>query len=333
MNADNLLACPRCKAPDLARQDAAYRCPACETQFRVAEGVPVFIRPDAAITSDQIERAEFWDAGWEKRNAPLLALDGEGVRAERERYLDELTKEGYPSAVDIGPDDVAGKTFLNIGCGGGYEGLLFAGYGAGYIGVDFSHNAARYTGELINKAGYEGITYQAEAEALPFRDDSMDFIYSSGVLHHTPNTEDALKEVLRVLKPGGTAMIGLYATHSIMFGWYRLHAVARGNLTAGSIQDWLNANTEGEWQTDGRVNRWTATYTRPEFYAMLTGAGFSAIRIRQTPKQIKNIPIIGKIVRRVLPPAVGDRSVGSIGGMLMATCSKELPINKSNKEG
>ncbi len=320
---DGLLACPSCKNAGLGPDGDGYICPSCEERYPVRDGVPVFIPSTSSVNDADAGRAEFWNSGWEKRNAPLLDLDRDGILEERRRYLDELTKEGYPSATELSTERLKGKTFLNIGCGGGYEGLLFSGYGANYIGVDFSHNAARYTRELIEKAGFAGVTYQAEAENLPFGDASIGFIYSSGVLHHTPNTEEALKELRRVLKPGGTAMIGLYATNSIMFMWYRLHAIIRGNWTRNAIQDWLNANTEGEWQTEGRLNHWTATYTKAEFRAILERAGFGSIRIRQTPVQISNLPVLGKLACCVLPKAVTDLRIGPFGGILMATCGGE----------
>ena len=322
MNYNDLLSCPACRQSALRPDGDGYACEPCGATFASRDGVPVFLRPGTKIAGDDASRAEFWDAGWEKRNSRLLALDRDGILGERQVYLDYQIKERYPSAVDITPDTVGGKTFLNIGCGGGFEGLLFAGYGTRYIGVDFSHNAVRFTLELIRKAGFDGATYQAEAEALPFRDDRIDYVYSSGVLHHTPNTQDALKEVYRVLKPGGTAMIALYATNSLMFLWYRLHAVLRGNLTRKAIDDWMNANTEGEWQTGDRRNKWTKTYTKPQFAAMMTRAGFSGVRIEQSHLQVKTMPILGKIVHALLPGKLEDLRVGRFGSMLIITCLK-----------
>jgi len=322
MTCEQLLACPECRRPALAPSPDGYSCGSCGAAYGIRDGVPVFLRPSTAITGADAERAEFWDAGWEKRNSRLLALDRENILEERQHYLDFILEERYPSAVDIRPDVVAGKTFLNIGCGGGYEGLLFAGYGVRYIGVDFSHNAVRLTRELIRKAGFDGVGFQAEAEALPFRDGSIEYVYSSGVLHHTPNIEQTLKEVRRVLAPGGTAMIALYATHSLMFFWYRLHAVLRGNLTRGSIEAWMHANTEGAWQTGDRRNKWTRTYTKPQFRALLAAAGFAEADIRQSYLQIKTMPIVGKVVRALLPASAGDVRVSRFGSMLVATCRK-----------
>jgi len=322
MNVDELLACPSCHGSPLTKSDIGYACDSCEASFPLNEDIPVMFRPQTTVLAEEADRAEFWNAGWEKRNSQLLALDQDGILKERLEYQDYLTKSGYPSVVAIDPEDVVGKTFLNIGCGGGYEGLLFAGYGTRYIGLDFTHNAAKYTRLFVDKAGFEGTTFQAEAEALPFKDESIDYIYSSGVLHHTPNTEDTLKEVYRVLKPCGTTMIGLYATNSVMFKWYRLHAIMRGNLTKRAIDDWMNTNTEGDWQTGDSKNHWTKTFTKPEFTAMMQRAGFGQVDMVQCPLQLKIVPIIGKIVTAVLPEAVGDLRVGPLGGMLVATCKK-----------
>lgn len=323
MNVDNIVACPSCKGPLTSPQAGEYACQTCAIEFKSQDGVPVFLRPDSKIIADESDRAEFWNTGWEKRNAHLLAKDREAIIEERRGYLDYLTKEGYPSATDMSPEEVNGKLFLNIGCGGGYEGLLFAGYGTRYIGLDFSHNAASFTRKFIDKAGFDGTAFQAEAEALPFKDASIDYVYSSGVLHHTPNTEEALKEIHRVLKPGGTAMIGLYATYSTMFLWYRFRSILSGSLSKESSDRWMHANTEGEWQTEGLENHWTKTYSKPEFTGMMIDAGFSQVRMKQTPQQIKTIPLIGKVARAILPEAVGDLRVGPFGGMLVATSIKK----------
>ena len=323
MNVSNLLACPACNHSALTSDEEKYACPSCGSVYPIRNGVPVFLRPDSQVVADEAARAEFWDAGWDKRNSALLDLDREGILKERNNYIEYLISEGYPSAIDLSEKNVSGKIFLNIGCGGGYEGLLFAGYGARYIGVDFSHNAVCFTKQLILNAGFNAETLQCEAEALPFQDASIDFVYSSGVLHHTPNTEDSLIEALRVLKPGGTAMIGLYATYSPMFLWYRLHALLRGNWTKKSMDDWMNANTEGEWQTEDRVNRWTKTFSRREFIGMMEKAGFVDIRLQQVPQLLQDMPILGKLTKVLLPARFGKIMLGRIGPMLVTTCNRK----------
>ena len=58
---------------------------------------------------------------------------------------------------------------------------------------------------------------QANAESLPIKSEAVDFVYSSGVLHHTPHIEKTILEIERVLKENGTATLGIYNSHSPKF--------------------------------------------------------------------------------------------------------------------
>ena len=126
MNIDNILACPSCGKSTISAGEFNYMCESCKTDYQISNGVPVLLKPESKINAEEADRANFWNDGWEKRNSHLLEMDRDAILHERQRYLEYLIKSGYPSVVDISEDNVAGKTFLNIGCGGGYEGLLFA---------------------------------------------------------------------------------------------------------------------------------------------------------------------------------------------------------------
>src|SRR4051812_43893688 len=94
---------------------------------------------------------------------------------------------------------------LEIGCGLGTDGAQFAKAGAQYTGIDLTDAAidlARRRFELFNLPGTFRV---ADAEKLDFPDNSFDIVYSHGVLHHTPDTETAIREIHRVLRPGGRA--------------------------------------------------------------------------------------------------------------------------------
>jgi SAM-dependent methyltransferase len=80
-----------------------------------------------------------------------------------------------------------------------------------------------------------GLTSQlecADAERLPFDDNSFDLVYSWGVLHHSPNTPKAIDEVFRVLRPGGIARVMIYHRWSISgyLLWLRYGMLAGMNL-------------------------------------------------------------------------------------------------------
>jgi SAM-dependent methyltransferase len=126
-------------------------------------------------------------------------------RVEEHRY----SKEWHiPGAADFA--GASGLRVLEIGCGLGTDGAQFALAGADYTGVDLTEAAIELAQKRFELFNLPGTFRTADAENLDFADASFDLVYSHGVLHHTPDTERAVREVHRVLKPGGRAVIMLY---------------------------------------------------------------------------------------------------------------------------
>jgi len=106
---------------------------------------------------------------------------------------------------------------LEIGCGCGSEAERFARAGAHYTAVDLTNAAVSITQRRFQLAKLKGHFVQGDAENLPFADGSFDLVYSHGVLHHTPDTPLTIREVHRVLAPGGRAVIMLYYRDSFNY--------------------------------------------------------------------------------------------------------------------
>jgi ubiquinone/menaquinone biosynthesis C-methylase UbiE len=118
---------------------------------------------------------------------------------------------------------------LEVGVGLGTDFTRFARAGAKVTGVDLTERSIELVRERLATEQLEGDLMVADAEALPFESGSFDVVYSWGVLHHTPRTEQAIREVLRVVKPGGRVCVMLYARHSwVAFGLWVRHALLRG---------------------------------------------------------------------------------------------------------
>ncbi|MDC3347543.1 hypothetical protein OAW32_03065, partial [bacterium] len=83
---------------------------------------------------------------------------------------------------------------------------------------------------------------------------------------------------------------------------------------------WVDRHTEGEWQTDGRENQHTRSYTRAEFRSLLEQAGFEVTRIEQSQLQLGDIPVLGRIFSLVLPQSALKKCVAPFGMMLIAEC-------------
>jgi glycosyltransferase involved in cell wall biosynthesis/ubiquinone/menaquinone biosynthesis C-methylase UbiE len=134
----------------------------------------------------------------------------------------------------------AGHDVLEIGGGVGTDLSQFAKHGARVTDLDLSAGHLALARENFDRRGLAGTFVHHDAEALPFPDNSFDVVYSNGVLHHTPNTAAVVREIKRVLKPGGKAIVMMYAEHSLHYwrelvGKLGLERDLLRNISAGEI--------------------------------------------------------------------------------------------------
>ena len=132
----------------------------------------------------------------------------------------------------MGFDKFPGASLLEIGCGMGTDLLQFARGGARCTGVDLTPRSVEITRHRFALYGMDGTFMIGDGEQLPFASDSFDVVYSNGVLHHTPDTARAIREVHRVLRPGGVAKVMLYHRNSLNY-WFEI--VLRRGLLGGEF--------------------------------------------------------------------------------------------------
>ena len=87
---------------------------------------------------------------------------------------------------------------LEVGVGIGVDAMQWSRAGNRVFGIDYNLPSVQITKARFQDAGAEGRFLNSDAENLPFADNSFDLVYSFGVLHHTPGTEKAIREVYRV---------------------------------------------------------------------------------------------------------------------------------------
>jgi SAM-dependent methyltransferase len=123
------------------------------------------------------------------------------------------------------------KRVLEVGFGAGTDFIQWLRAGARASGIDLTPEALDNLTHRINAyqlPAPEQILV-ADAEQLPFESDTFDLGYSFGVLHHSPNTEKAVSELVRVIRPGGEIKIMLYNRHSVyVFNQWIKFGLARG---------------------------------------------------------------------------------------------------------
>jgi ubiquinone/menaquinone biosynthesis C-methylase UbiE len=122
-----------------------------------------------------------------------------------------------------------GKKVLEVGVGAGTDHLQFARAGAILTGVDLTAAAVGLTEKRFVLEGLTSRVQQGDAEGLPFEAESFDFVYSWGVMHHTPDTAKAVDEIYRVCRKGGRICVMLYHRYSMLvFALYVYHGLLKG---------------------------------------------------------------------------------------------------------
>jgi len=107
-------------------------------------------------------------------------------------------------------DGYRGRSVLEVGCGAGVDLARFAKGGARVTGVDLAASAIALARANFAQQGLEGTFEVADAERLPFADNSFDLVYAHGVVQYTANPQKLVDECRRVLKPGGEAVFQVY---------------------------------------------------------------------------------------------------------------------------
>lgn len=149
---------------------------------------------------------------WERH--PNALSRGMGHDPGRREFYDAVASHRYtaePCILEMAEFDCwTGSRVLEVGCGMGTDLRRFARGGATVVGVDLTRHAVELAREGFALFGFLGVFVVADAEALPFRDEVFDLVYSHGVIHHTPDTQAAVREIHRLVKPGGEARVMVY---------------------------------------------------------------------------------------------------------------------------
>tara|TARA_Y100000748_G_C15342330_1_gene428507 strand:+ start:34 stop:654 length:621 start_codon:yes stop_codon:yes gene_type:complete len=184
------------------------------------------------------------------------------------------------------------------------------------IGIDISLKSASLTNSLLNKFGDKsGIGIQGDSRFLPIQSNSVDFVFSSGVIHHSPNIQKSVDEIHRVLKPGGKFCVGLYHKNSIGWGKFLLKGLMRGNWTKKSLGQHISSQTEVSWITDEQRNPHTELFSSTECSKLFDN--FDRIHIRPG-----NFYTPGNFLLKFLSLVENTKLMSRFGTMIYVSGSK-----------
>ena len=222
---------------------------------------------------DHKQAGQYWNQNAEQWTK--LARSGYDV------YRDHLNT---PAFFEMLPD-VNSLSGLDIGCGEGHNTRLLAKRGARMTAIDISEVFIRFAGELEQKDPL-GIDYRiASAVLLPFPDNSFDFATAFMSLMDIPETDRALGEAFRVIKPGGFLQFSI--THPCFDTPHRRNLRNEKGLTYaievgdyfrgrnGEVSEWIFSSAPTEIRkTLPKFKIPLFNRTISQWFNMLVGAGF-----------------------------------------------------------
>lgn len=178
------------------------------------------------------------------------------------------------------PPRPGGQTMriLDLGCGIGFWTAELAMRGlTNIVGADLSPMALEHARARMAACGVSAEFKEENAEQLSFPDGSFDHVNCQGVIHHTPDTDRALSEIARVLKPGGTASVSVYHRNLVLRLWpymrwigYPLAKLGGGLKGRGRETIFLEGDVDEIVRLyDGKENPLGKSYSQAQLRSML----------------------------------------------------------------
>ena len=141
--------------------------------------------------------------------ARMLGYDDQWLEGIPERSIESFAGTGNPFSLGLLQP---GERVVDVGSGAGIDSLIAArmvGSEGRVIGVDMTPAMLEKARTSADEGGFTNVEFrQGLAESLPVLDSWADVVISNGVLNLTPDKDAALREMARVLKPGGRLQIG-----------------------------------------------------------------------------------------------------------------------------
>jgi len=221
-------------------------------------------------------------------------------------------------------DQLKGKRVLEIGCGLGTHAQLLSEAGCNLTCIDLTEKGVTNTRLRLELRGLHADVRQMDAEHMNFPDGEFDFVWSWGVIHHSADTERIVRNVFRVLKPGGEFRLMVYHRRSLS----GLYCMARGLFT-GKLFKGMSVQQVLSLYTDGYLARF---YTRRELRELLMRCGFFQVETRVLGQKSELVPLPGKGVTgrvkhallEVLPDGLAERALSVAGYFLFAIARKNV---------
>ena len=210
---------------------------------------------------------------------------------------------------------LAGKRVLEIGCGMGFHAEMLARAGAVVTTIDISDTSVDATKRRFALKGLSGEILQMDAEHLAFADNSFDLVWSWGVIHHSSRTGRVIREIERILKPGGMAKIMVYNLGGMSAYITLMTRYSLKFWSGKSLDDLLWASSDG----------FSARFYTKDIFSDQLSTFFEPVTIQVLGQEADAIPFpnyIRRHLQRLVSVETQRKLAGQRGSCLYATGRK-----------
>ena len=296
----NILVCPICHNSLIE-----FKCSKCKISFFDQKcNIPSFVVSNMYKNQSELnfvnEVVDFWGNGWtkrlnEKNHDFLYKFNKNELLNYGNNLINSFENKGWTLFKHFKKESFHNKLVLNIGSGSGVEALLISMLSSlkcTCIATDITLQASLASNKILNKITKNSFGIRSDARYIPLKTNSVDFVFSSGVLHHSKDINKSISEIYRVLKPNGKAYIMLYAKWSLMFLQEKIFLISG----------------EKSWETETRKNPLTDTFSKNDINKMFNK--FSDIYVSKDNGSISQLLKIGKYFPKILDKLI-DKYLGA----------------------
>ena len=220
-----------------------------------------------------------------------------------QRFFDDAEKylptNSIPFDQLINFETITDQNVLEIGVGNGSHAQLLAEHAKSYTGIDITNYAVKSTSTRFKVFGLNGTVQQMDAEKMDFPDNSFDFIWTWGVIHHSADTESIIRQMHRVLRPGGRAIVMVY--YRSIWDYYIVNGFFRGVLK-GDLLKTRSLHKTVQRGTDGAIARFYSFYE----WRKLVSVKFSITKMYTTVNKAALFPLPGGKIKDAIVNSVPD---------------------------
>lgn len=195
-----------------------------------------------------------------------------------------------PFAALMNAQSLRGRRVLEIGCGMGFHTELLARAGASVTAIDLSPTSVSATRTRLQQKSIDADVRQGDAEALDFPAASFDMVWSWGVIHHSSRTGRIVREIERVVRPGGEARVMVYNLEGAPAYVALVRRYLFGFWRGRSLDELLWKSTDG----------FSARFYTRDSLADLLATFFDSVDVSVLGQEPDVVPLPARLRRRIL---------------------------------